>query len=128
MNQVVEYGSLPCVTAVARSCPLMCMVCRRLITPDLLPAAVQETPAGRKAAHREGKLRMKQEKLQRENACKKVANKQLGASDGIDRDALNTEALLLRKLPGSKTPFLAKVEYPADVQRVGVTDLHDGTP
>lgn len=32
----------------------------------------QETPAGRKAAHREGKLRMKQEKLQRENACKKV--------------------------------------------------------
>lgn len=36
------------------------------------PPTFQETPAGRKAAHREGKLRMKQEKLQRENACKKV--------------------------------------------------------
>eukprot|EP00903_Cladosiphon_okamuranus_P016857 g15545.t1 len=33
---------------------------------------IEETPAGRKAAHREGKLRMKQEKLQRENACKKA--------------------------------------------------------
>lgn len=33
----------------------------------------QETAAGRKAAHREGKLRMKQEKLQRENACKKAS-------------------------------------------------------
>lgn len=33
---------------------------------------LQETAAGRKAAHREVKLRLKQEKLARENACKKV--------------------------------------------------------
>eukprot|EP00752_Nemacystus_decipiens_P004070 g3725.t1 len=33
---------------------------------------IEDTPAGRKAAHREGKLRMKQEKLQRENICKKA--------------------------------------------------------
>lgn len=43
-----------------------------LAVPSPLVWTSQETPAGRKAAHREGKLRMKQEKLQRENACKKV--------------------------------------------------------
>lgn len=46
--------------------------CRRFRFCPLSPPILQETPAGRKAAHREGKLRMKQEKLQRENACKKV--------------------------------------------------------
>lgn len=57
--------------------PASCYICdpRRTKTshvPLRPPLTFQETPAGRKAAHREGKLRMKQQKLQRENACKKV--------------------------------------------------------
>ena len=50
----------------------------------------QETPAGRKAAHREGKLRMKREKLARENVAKKVTPRRRPSAIGNYELSTNT--------------------------------------